>query len=85
MAQHRADATYTFNPGTWYMVTEAVTNSGYNLYVNGTLVGSGAVGGTPLFMQSGQTMNIGQSFPGSSSTAAWTTSTSTVGRSAAAT
>lgn len=59
-----ADAAYTFNPGTWYMVTETVTSNGYSLYVNGTSIGSGPVGGTPLFMQSGPALDIGQSYVG---------------------
>ena len=75
-----ADTSYTFNPGTWYMVTETATSGGYSLYVNGTQVGSGPVGGSPLFMQPGQTLGIGQDFLGDSSTVAWMTSTSTVGR-----
>ncbi|MGO9113326.1 MAG: beta strand repeat-containing protein, partial [Thermoguttaceae bacterium] len=56
-----ADATYapTFTPNQWYMVTETVASSGYDIYVNGSLIGSGPVGNTPLFMKAGQTMGIG--------------------------
>jgi len=55
-----------FNPGQWYMVTETVSSGGYSIYVDGSLVtgGTGPVGSTPLFMKSGQTLGIGQDYPG---------------------
>jgi len=61
-----ATAPQALNTGTWYMVTQTVTSSGFNLYVDGNLVGSGPVGGTigpPLFMKAGQTLGIGQDYP----------------------
>ena len=55
-------ANTTANPitaNTWNMITETVSSSGYSIYVNGALSGSGALGGTPLMMSSGQTLTIG--------------------------
>jgi fibronectin-binding autotransporter adhesin len=61
-----ASAAAALNPGQWYMVTESVTSSGYSIYLNGNLIGSGAVqvlgAGTPLFMKAGQTLGIGQDY-----------------------
>ena len=57
-----ANASYTFQPGTWYMVAETVASSGYAIYVNGSKVATGSVGGVPLLMKSGQTMGIGEDF-----------------------
>ncbi|MGA2259080.1 MAG: autotransporter-associated beta strand repeat-containing protein, partial [Thermoguttaceae bacterium] len=69
-----ADATpaQPFNAGTWYMVTETVSSSGYNIYVDGSPVpgGSGTfssaqlAGGPPLFMKGGQSLFIGQDSSG---------------------
>ena len=61
---NNADASYTFDPGTWYMVTETVASSGYALYVNGVQIATGSVGGIPRFMQPGQTLSIGQGYGG---------------------
>ncbi|MGA2066341.1 MAG: autotransporter-associated beta strand repeat-containing protein, partial [Thermoguttaceae bacterium] len=48
-----------FTPGTWNMVTYTVSSAGYAIYVNGQQVATGGVGGTPLFMKSGQTLAFG--------------------------
>src|SRR5262249_3230954 len=49
--------------GTWAMVTYVIdnTNGQFRLYVNGTLLNTISFSGTPLFMQPGQTLEIGDS------------------------
>jgi autotransporter-associated beta strand protein len=51
----------------WNMVTYAVSSSGYTIYLNGAAVTSGSLGGTPLFMKSGQTLSFGSQEAGTAS------------------
>ena len=46
---------FTFNPNTWYMVTQTVTNNQYQLFVNGQLIGSIPFSGTPYLMDNSAT------------------------------
>ncbi len=56
-----ADAAVTMNAGTWYMVTYSVNSTGnaYTIYVNGAQVATSTLGGTALFMKTGQEMSLG--------------------------
>ncbi len=53
-----------FAAGTWYMVTYVVNNTAQNvsIYVNGSLATTVSFSGTPLFMQSGQYLCIGNDY-----------------------
>ncbi len=52
--------------GTWAMVTYVIDNTAqqFQLYVNGSLLNAIPFSGTPLFMQPGQTLEIGDSSGG---------------------
>ena len=54
-----ADVQTTLTLNTWNMITYTVNSSGYSIYLNGNQIGSGTYTGTPLLMQSGATMTIG--------------------------
>jgi hypothetical protein len=58
------DATLT--PGSWYLVTYVIDNNAkaFSLYLNGALQNTIPFSGTPLFMTSGETMEIGCSLTG---------------------
>jgi len=60
-----ANATTTLTPGQWNMITYAVNNTGYRIYVNGAQVATGSYSGTPLFMKPGQTLTVGAQGNGS--------------------
>jgi hypothetical protein len=56
-----ADASFSYTTGTWYHVAYVVTPTGYSIYVNGVLVGSGTYGtSTPLLYDSNHPIKIGQ-------------------------
>ncbi len=59
-----ADYPANFAAGTWYLVTYVVDAAAQlvSIYVNGTLATSLALSGTPLFMQTGQYLNIGNDY-----------------------
>ena len=52
--------------GEWHMITYVVDNAAQQttMYFDGAFKGSQGLGGTPLFMQAGQTLGIGQDFAG---------------------
>jgi hypothetical protein len=45
-----ADATFNYTPGVWFHLAYTVNSSGYQIYANGALVGSGTYSGVPLFV-----------------------------------
>ena len=47
-----ADAVTTISTNTWHMITYVVTTTGYSIYLDANLVGSGAYSGTPVFASS---------------------------------
>ena len=59
-----ADYQANFTASTWYLVTYVVDNTAQlvSIYVNGTLTTSIPISGTPLFMQTGQYLNIGNDY-----------------------
>jgi hypothetical protein len=56
----------TLTPGTWHLITYVIDNGGklISLYLDGSLQNTLSFSGTPLFMTSGETMEIGDSFAG---------------------
>ena len=60
-----ADAPATLALNTWNMITYSVNGSGYTIYLNGNSIGSGTYSGTPLLMNPGSTMTIGDCLNGS--------------------
>lgn len=55
-----ADASFTYTAGVWYHIAYTVTNTGYSIYANGALVGSGSYAfNTPLFTDGTSNMDIG--------------------------
>jgi len=59
-----ADYQANFAASTWYLVTYVVDNTAQlvSIYVNGTLATTIPISGTPLFMQTGQYLNIGNDY-----------------------
>jgi len=60
-----ADATFNYKTGQWIHLAYVVTPAGYSIYVNGNLVGSGTLSGTPLLMDNNHSTTIG-CYPGES-------------------
>ena len=60
LAQNTLPATLT--TGAWHLVTCVVTDVGYTVYLDGAALGSGMYSGVPLFMKSGETMEIGNDY-----------------------
>jgi hypothetical protein len=54
-----ADATFNYTVGTWYHIAYVVTITGYEIYINGNLEGSGTFNGTPLLFDANHTLVIG--------------------------
>ncbi len=55
-----ADASYTTSIGTWYQIVYVVNTTGYLIYADGSLIGSGTYSAsTPLLYGSGNTLTIG--------------------------
>jgi hypothetical protein len=56
----------TLAPGTWHLVSYVIDNGAqrFSLYLDGTLQNTISFGGTPLFMTSAETMEIGNSWSG---------------------
>ncbi|MBJ7427349.1 MAG: cadherin-like beta sandwich domain-containing protein, partial [Bacteroidia bacterium] len=52
-------ANYTYTVGQWFHIACVVTSSGYTIYANGNIVGSGSFSGSPLFINSSRIMQIG--------------------------
>lgn len=56
-----ADANFAYNANTWYHIAYAVTSTGYSIYANGNLIGSGTyASATPVLCSSTATLFIGQ-------------------------
>jgi len=47
-----ANAVFIYNANQWYHIAYVVTPSGYNIYIDGALAGSGSFSGTPLLLDS---------------------------------
>ena len=62
LASNTLPATLTTNA--WHLVTCVVTDVGYTVYLDGAALGSGTYSGAPLFMKSGETMEIGNDYSG---------------------
>jgi photosystem II stability/assembly factor-like uncharacterized protein/streptogramin lyase len=60
------DYNATLAPGSWHLVTYVIDNTAkkFSLYLDGALENTIAFSGTPLLMTPGETLEIGQSFPG---------------------
>ena len=57
-----ADAFYDFQYNTWYLVTQTVRAGRWEIYIDSNWIGGADLGpGTPLLMQPGQTMGLGNS------------------------
>ena len=54
-----ADGSYSYNAGQWMHVAYVVTNTDYNIYANGVLIGNGSISGTPLLFDANHTITIG--------------------------
>jgi len=54
----------TITPGTWHLITYVIDNGGklFSLYLDGTLQNTISFSGTPVFMTSSETMEIGESW-----------------------
>jgi Concanavalin A-like lectin/glucanases superfamily len=50
--------------GQWYLVTYTITPTGYSIYKNGGLVGSGVISGTLLLYDATHTLRIGEAGTG---------------------
>jgi len=60
-----ADASFSETLNTWYLITYVVTTNGYQIYENGSLVGSGAFSGTPLLYDANHILRFGwDGYPG---------------------
>ena len=56
-----ADGTYPAPVGKWTFIAYSVTATGYSVYANGALVGSGSLsGGVPMLFNSAHPLKIGQ-------------------------
>ncbi len=56
-----ADVTYDYSAGRWMHIAYAVSGTGYQIYVNGSLKQSGAFSGTPLLMDANHLLQLGYS------------------------
>ncbi|WP_343531289.1 LamG-like jellyroll fold domain-containing protein [Pedobacter sp.] len=54
-----ADVTYDYSAGRWMHIAYAVSATGYQIYVNGSLKQSGAFSGTPLLMDANHLLQLG--------------------------
>ncbi|WP_199120500.1 LamG-like jellyroll fold domain-containing protein [Pedobacter sp. ASV28] len=56
-----ADVTYDYSAGRWMHIAYAVSATGYQIYVNGSLKQSGTFSGTPLLMDANHLLQLGYS------------------------
>lgn len=55
-----ADATFTYEAGKWYQISEVVKPGSFTIYANAKVVGEGTINaGTPLFMDSTRRFRLG--------------------------
>lgn len=54
-----ADVTYDYSAGRWMHIAYAVSATGYQIYVNGSLKQSGTFSGTPLLMDANHLLQLG--------------------------
>jgi hypothetical protein len=54
-----ADASSNYSVNTWYHITYVVTTTGYQIYIDGNLEGSGNYSGTPLLFDTNHKIVIG--------------------------
>jgi len=54
-----ADVTYDYSAGRWMHIAYAVSATGYQIYVNGSLMQNGTFAGTPLFMDANHLLQLG--------------------------
>jgi len=54
-----ADAAFAYNAGQWYHIAYVVTNTGFTIYADGNIIGSGSFGGAPLLFNPTHNLVIG--------------------------
>ncbi len=54
-----ANASFAYSINTWLHIAYVVTPTGYRIYANGNLVGSGTYSGTPMFIGGSRQMQLG--------------------------
>ncbi|QTA78941.1 Immunoglobulin-like fold-containing protein [Desulfonema limicola] len=55
-----ANADFSYSVGQWYHIAYVVTTSGYSIYINGALKGSGTFTGVPILFKPDRQLKIGQ-------------------------
>jgi|WetSurMetagenome_2_1015567.scaffolds.fasta_scaffold05839_2 hypothetical protein len=55
-----ANVTFSYDHDRWYHIAYAVNQTGYRIFINGTLVKTGTYAGTPLLYDVNHTLDIGR-------------------------